>query len=84
MIDYVEANCVVPPLNSHPHYDEESDMWEVIFDEKDTFNPYDLPTTPISVFVETLEEAQELIQKGVDLAYNQEEEKNESTLSRED
>jgi hydroxylamine reductase (hybrid-cluster protein) len=71
MIDYVEANCIVPPLNSHPHYDEESDMWGVDFEEKNTFNPYNLPTAPISVFVETLEEARELIQKSVELAYNE-------------
>ena len=71
MIDYIEANCIVPPLNSHPKYDDESDTWDVWFEQSEGPNPYGLPTEPICIALDTLEEAQELIQKSVDLAYKE-------------
>jgi hypothetical protein len=72
MIDYIEANCELPPYNSHPNYCEDSDMWDVWFEEKATFNAYGLPTEPICVSFETLEEARETIKKTMELAYNEE------------
>ena len=72
MIDYIEANCIVPPLNSHPKYDDESDTWDVWFEQSEGPNPYGLPTEPICIALDTLEEAQELIQQAVELAYNEE------------
>ena len=71
MIDYIEANCIVPPLNSHPEYDEESDTWDVYFEESEGANPYELERELICIALDTLEEAKELIQKSVDLAYNE-------------
>ena len=62
MIDYIEANCVVPPVCSHPCYDEDSDTWDVHFQDKEDGEVICIP-------LETPEEAQELIQKSVDLAY---------------
>ena len=73
MIDYIEANCIVPPLNSHPHYDEDSDSWDVWFEEKETTNSYGLSTAPICVTFDTLEEAQVAIRKAVQLYYENEE-----------
>ena len=64
MIDYKEAHCAVPPLHSHPYYDEESDTWDVHFLDKDDGER-------IEVALETLEEAQVLIRKSVELFYNE-------------
>ena len=33
MLDYIRANCELPPLEDKPAYDEASDMWEVYFEE---------------------------------------------------
>lgn len=74
MIEYVKANCVVPPLNSHPNYDDDTDTWDVWFEEKVDYNPYGLLTEPICIALDTLEEAQELIQKSLELAYDENEE----------
>ena len=71
MINYVEANCIVPPLNSHPKYDEESDTWDVWFEESEGSNPYGLPTEPICIALDTLEEAQVLIRKSVELSHKE-------------
>ena len=77
MIDYIEANCIVPPLNSHPNYDDESGTWDVWFEQSEGANPYELPSEPICIALDTLEEARELIQKSVDLAYNENKENTE-------
>ena len=71
MIDYIEANCIVPPLNSHPNYDDESGTWDVWFEESEGANPYGLPTEPICIALDTLEEAQVLIRKAVQLSYKE-------------
>ena len=71
MIDYIEANCIVPPLNSHPNYDDESGTWDVWFEESEGPNPYGLPTEPICIALDTLEEAQVLIRKAVQLSYKE-------------
>ena len=77
MIDYIEAHFIVPPLNSHPNYDEDSDSWDVCFAEKETVNPYGLRTSPICVTFDTLEEAQQTIQQALELAYNEDKETTE-------
>ena len=69
MISYIEATCHPIPLNSHPEYNEDADMWDVWFEEKKCPNPYNLPFNPVCVGLNTLEEAQELIQKALELAY---------------
>tara|TARA_A200000159_G_scaffold142719_1_gene146432 strand:- start:857 stop:1126 length:270 start_codon:yes stop_codon:yes gene_type:complete len=33
MLDYIEANCVLPPLENKPSYNEESGLWELYFEE---------------------------------------------------
>tara|TARA_A200000159_G_C7331465_1_gene343121 strand:- start:445 stop:714 length:270 start_codon:yes stop_codon:yes gene_type:complete len=33
MLDYIRANCELPPLEDHPTYDKDSDMWELYFEE---------------------------------------------------
>jgi hypothetical protein len=71
MIDYIEANCIVPPLNSHPEYDEDSDTWDVWFEESEGVNPYGLETELICIALDTLEEAQALIQKSVELSHKE-------------
>ena len=71
MIDYIEADCIVPPLNSHPEYDEESDTWDVYFEEREGANPYELETELICIALDTMEEAQDLIRKSVDLYYKE-------------
>jgi|TARA_B110000196_G_C20665641_1_gene439505 hypothetical protein len=77
MIDYVEANCIVPPLNSHPEYDEESDTWDVYFEESEGANPYELERDLVCIALDTLEEAQSLIIKSVQLYEAREEGQNE-------
>ena len=71
MIDYIEANCIVPPLNSHPEYDEESDTWDVWFEESEGANPYELERELICIALDTLEEAQSLIIQSVQLAHKE-------------
>jgi hypothetical protein len=71
MIDYIEANCIVPPLNSHPEYDEDSDTWDVWFEESEGANPYGLETELICIALDTLEEAQVLIRKSVELSHKE-------------
>ena len=71
MIDYVEANCIVPPLNSHPNYDDESGTWDVWFEQSEGPNPYGLPSEPICIALESLEEAEVLIRKAVQLSYKE-------------
>tara|TARA_R110000824_G_scaffold669_11_gene4221 strand:- start:574 stop:819 length:246 start_codon:yes stop_codon:yes gene_type:complete len=71
MIDYIEANCIVPPLNSHPEYDEDSDTWDVWFEESEGANPYELERELICIALDTLEEAQSLIIKSVQLAHKE-------------
>jgi len=71
MIDYIEANCIVPPLNSHPEYDEDSDTWDVWFEESEGVNPYGLETELICIALDTLEEAQVLIRKSVELSHKE-------------
>jgi|APSaa5957512493_1039668.scaffolds.fasta_scaffold09885_5 hypothetical protein len=71
MIDYIEANCIVPPLNSHPEHDEESGTWDVYFEEREGANPYELETELICIALDTMEEAQDLIRKSVDLYYKE-------------
>ena len=71
MIDYIEANCIVPPLNSHPEHDEESGTWDVYFEARQGANPYELETELICIALDTMEEAQDLIRKSVDLYYKE-------------
>lgn len=33
MLDYIRANCELPPLDDKPYYDEESGLWEMYFEE---------------------------------------------------
>ena len=77
MIGYIEANCIVPPLNSHPEYDEESDTWDVYFEESEGANPYELERDLVCIALDTLEEAQSLIIKSVQLYEAREEGQNE-------
>ena len=72
MIDFIEAICHPTPLNSHPTYDDDSDTWEVWFEEREDFNPYGLDNSPICVSLDTLAEAQKTIQQALALAYNEE------------
>ena len=39
MLDYIELNCKLPPLEK-PLYDEDSDTWDLYFEEKDNPHPY--------------------------------------------
>tara|TARA_R110002020_G_scaffold101173_1_gene238599 strand:+ start:840 stop:1070 length:231 start_codon:yes stop_codon:yes gene_type:complete len=65
MINYIEANCHPTPLESHPNYDEDSDMWDLRFIDKED-------ASVIRVSLESLEEAQETIKKCLQLALEQE------------
>jgi len=38
MIDYIKINCELPPLEK-PLYDEDSDTWDVYFEEKGNWHP---------------------------------------------
>jgi hypothetical protein len=71
MIGYIEANCIVPPLNSHPEYDEESDTWDVYFEESEGANPYELERDLICIALDTLEEAQSLIIQSAQLPHKE-------------
>jgi hypothetical protein len=33
MLNYIRANCQLPPLEDQPTYDQASDMWELYFEE---------------------------------------------------
>ncbi len=66
MLNYIEANCHPTPLESHPNYDEDSDMWDLHFIDKED-------ASVIRVSLESLEEAQETIKKCLQLALEQEE-----------
>lgn len=66
MINYIEANCKLPPLEDKPCYDKESGLWELYFEEslpswyirgKDEFP--DL----ITLYFETLDEAQDTLRE---------------------
>ena len=39
MLDYIELNCKLPPLEK-PLYDADSDTWDLYFEEKDNPHPY--------------------------------------------
>ena len=63
MINYVEANCALPPL-SRPQYDEDSDTWDIIFQDKEDGEH-------ICLAFESLEEANETLKQALEL-YNEE------------
>ena len=65
MLNYIEANCHPTPLESHPTYDEGSDMWDLHFIDKED-------ASVICVGLESLEEAKETIKKCLQLAWEQE------------
>jgi hypothetical protein len=65
MINYIEANCKLPPIEE-PHYDTDSDTWELCFEEyfpkwyrKDTNEQPDLIFLPF----ESREELDETLLK---------------------
>ena len=63
MIDYIEANCEPTPLN-RPQYDEDSDTWDIIFQDNEDGEEICLP-------FESLEEAQETYKQALSLANEQ-------------
>ena len=68
MINYVEANCALPPL-SRPQYDEDSDTWDIHFQDKEDGEG-------ICLAFESLEEAQQLLKQALALEDTQNEEDN--------
>jgi|19_taG_2_1085344.scaffolds.fasta_scaffold12813_5 hydroxylamine reductase (hybrid-cluster protein) len=69
MINYVEANCALPPL-SRPQYDEDSDTWDIHFQDKEDGEV-------ICLAFESLEEAQQLLKQALSLQETQDEEDTE-------
>ena len=65
MLSYIQEYCALPPLNSHPTHDEESDTWDIHFLDKDDGEPICLP-------FETLEEANETLTQSLEVYYNEE------------
>ena len=75
MIDYIRENCILPPL-SRPQYDEDSNTYDLYFEEAETeFFGYHLDRDIIAVPFDTLEEATETLKKIVKLHYDEEDTK---------
>jgi len=71
MIDYIKENCELPPLEK-PLYDEDSDTWDLYFEEKDNHNHWVLNETElISLPFETKEEAEDVFQQSMDVHHEQ-------------
>ena len=66
MIEYIEENCVLPPLEA-PLYDEDSDTYDLWFDEREcAWHPYPDPQL-ICLPFETQEEAQQVFNQAMEL-----------------
>ena len=66
MIEYIEENCVLPPLEA-PLYDEDADTYDLWFDEKEClWHPYPDPQLICMPF-ETKEEATEMYNKAMEI-----------------
>ncbi len=67
MIDYIKENCELPPLEK-PLYDEDSDTWDLYFEEKDNHKHWVLNETElISLPFETKEEADDMFQQSMEI-----------------
>ena len=76
MIDYIEANCQLPPLEK-PLYDKDSDTWDLWFEEKDNWHPY-IEDDLICLPFESQEEATQMFNQAMEL-HNEELEKSQPT-----
>lgn len=57
MLDYIKENCQLPPLEEEPLYDNDSQTWDLYFDEKEcSWFPYP-DAQLISISYETKDEA---------------------------
>lgn len=66
MIEYIEENCILPPLEA-PLYDEDSDTYDLWFDEREcAWHPYPDPQL-ICLPFETQEEAQQVFNQAMEL-----------------
>ena len=76
MIDYIEANCQLPPLEK-PLYDEDSDTWDLWFEEKGNQH-FILEDDLICLPFESQEEATQTFNRVMEL-HNEELEKSQPT-----
>ncbi len=76
MIDYIEANCQLPPLEK-PLYDEDSDTWDLWFEEKGNQH-FILEDDLICLPFESQEEATQTFNRVMEL-HNEELEKSKPT-----
>jgi len=74
MLDYIEENCQLPPLN-RPEYDSDTETYDLYFEEKEYGNPYNLEKELICLSFETLEEANETLKQALEVYYNEEDTK---------
>ena len=71
MIDYIKENCKLPPLN-RPEFDEDTDTWDIYFEENEEGSAYDFGDGMICLPFETLEEANEVLKQALELYYDEE------------
>jgi hypothetical protein len=76
MIDYIETNCQLPPLEK-PLYDEDSDTWDLWFEEKGNQH-FILEDDLICLPFESQEEATQMFNLATEL-HNEELEKSKPT-----
>jgi hypothetical protein len=65
MIDYIKENCKLPPLEK-PLYDEDSDTWDLWFEEKGNCH-FVLEDDLICVPFDTQEEANQILRKCLEI-----------------
>jgi uncharacterized Rmd1/YagE family protein len=65
MIDYIKLNCELPPLEK-PLYDEDSDTWDLYFEEKGNWHP-NLQDDLICLPFESQQEATQIFNESLEI-----------------
>jgi hypothetical protein len=65
MIDYIKLNCVLPPIEN-PLYDEDTETWDLYFEEKGNWHP-NLQDDLICLPFDTQEEATQIFNESLEI-----------------
>ena len=65
MIDYIKENCELPPIEK-PLYDEDTETWDLYFEEKGNWHP-NLQDDLVCLPFDTQEEAKEVFVRSVEM-----------------
>jgi hypothetical protein len=70
MLDYIKENCKLPPLN-RPQFDDETDTWDIYFEENAEGSGYDIGDEMVCLAFESLEEANKVLKDALELYYEE-------------